>query len=246
MQARCLRLALLLAVAPLALPAATAAEAVIEQAVRQSYIFHTVLEGNVIVKAYQGQVTLSGTVADNEEKLLALATVENTPGVTDVTNNIRVLARYTARTDSWIAVQIRNRLLVRAGVSPVGIVIFVRDGVVTLKGTVPSLTQKELTAVYAAQIDSVKSVRNDLAISDQPAARETIDDPSVTAQVQVALRANAATSGLKPAVSTANGVIHITGEASAAEVALVTRLAQEVRGAVSVVNAMVVKGGASS
>jgi osmotically-inducible protein OsmY len=92
----------------------------------------------------------------------------------------------------------------------------------------------------------VKSVKNDLVVKAQPAKGETIgekvDDASITAQVKYALLSHKSTSALKTKVTTNEGVIAITGEASSdAEKSLVTKLAQDVRGVKSVSNNMTVK-----
>ena len=71
---------------------------------------------------------------------------------------------------------------------------------------------------------------------------ENIDDASITTQVKYALLTHKGTSALKTKLETNDGVIVITGEArSDAEKALVTKLAQDVRGVKSVRNEMTVK-----
>ena len=122
-----------------------------------------------------------------------------------------------------------------------------QDGVVTLGGTADSAAQKELTEVYAKEIDWVKAVKNNIVIKDQPAVAsqtvgEKIDDASITSQVKYALLSHKATSAIKTKVTTTDGVVVITGEASNdAEKALVSKLAQSTRGVVSVTNDMTVK-----
>ena len=116
----------------------------------------------------------------------------------------------------------------------------------TLSGTADSLAQKELTTAYAQDIDGVKSVTNNIVVTDKPAAIQTvgekIDDASITSQVKYALLSHKSTSALKTKVTTNDGVITITGEASSdAEKSLVTKLAQDVRGVTKVNNSMTVK-----
>jgi osmotically-inducible protein OsmY len=198
------------------------------------------------VKANDGVVTLTGIVQDKDQKDLAADTVENLPGVTSVKNEITLKATYPEYSDSWMAFKIRSRLLVKANVSASNTTVAVQDGVVTLTGTVDNLAQKELTAAYAQDIDHVKSVKNDLVVKAQPATGETvgekIDDASITTQVKYALLSHKSTSALKTKVITNEGVIVITGEAASdAEKSLVTKLAQDVRGAKSVSNNMTVK-----
>ena len=145
-----------------------------------------------------------------------------------------------------MAFKIRSHLLVKSNVSAATTTVAVQDGVVTLGGTADNLAQKELTGVYAKDIDFVKSVKNEIVIKDNPTAGETvgekIDDASITSQVKFALLSHQSTSALKTKVTTADGVVSVTGlAASEAEKSLVTKLAQDVRGVKSVTNSMSVK-----
>jgi len=233
-------------VGPIVLFASSETDRKIEDAAKASYNYRTVLEDHVNVKVQDGVVTLTGTVQDRDDQALAEDTVENLPGVTSVKNNIIIKSTYPEHSDSWIALKVRGRLLVKANVSATATTVVVQDGVVTLGGTATNLAQKELTEVYAKEIDWVKSVKNDIVVKDTPATGETmgekIDDASITTQVKYALLGHKATSALKTKVTTSDGVIAITGEASSdAEKSLVTKLAQDVRGVKSVSNNMTVK-----
>lgn len=242
------KLSILLVIAsPLALFANSANDRKIEDAAKASYNYRTVLEDNVKVKASDGVVTLTGTVQDKDDKALAADTVENLPGVVSVNNEIVVASKYEERSDAWMAFKIRSRLLVKGNVSATATEVAVQDGVVTLTGTAANLAQKELTGAYAADIDGVKSVNNEIVVaSAEPTvvenATEVIDDASITSQVKFALLGHKSTSALKTKVTTNSGVVMISGVAeSSAEKALVTKLAGDVRGVKSVVNSMTVK-----
>ncbi|MBC8040627.1 MAG: BON domain-containing protein [Opitutaceae bacterium] len=237
---------LILAVAPIALFASSETDRKIEDAAKASYNYRTVLDDHVKVKAKDGIVTLTGTVEDNDEKALAVDTVENLPGVVAVKNEIKVKSSYPEHSDAWIAFKIRSRLLVKSNVSATNTKVVVENGNVTLTGTADNIAQKDLTGVYAKEIEWVKSVKNDIVIKDDTATRETIgekiDDASITSQVKYALLSHKSTSAIKTKVTTNDGVIVITGEAaSEAEKSLVTKLAQDVRGVKSVTNAMTIK-----
>jgi osmotically-inducible protein OsmY len=246
MKIKNLSVLLTLIASPLALFASSATDTKIEEAAKASYNYRTVLEDHVKVKAHDGVVTLTGTVQDKDERDLAADTVENLPGVVSVRNEIKVESAYPEKSDAWMAVKIRSRLLVKANVSAATTTVVVQDGVVTLGGTADNLAQKELTEAYAKDIDWVKSVKNDIVIKDKPATGETIgekiDDASITTQVKYALLGHKSTSALKTKVTTTDGVVRVTGEAdSDAEKSLVTKLAQDVRGTKSVTNDMTVK-----
>jgi hyperosmotically inducible periplasmic protein len=231
--------------APVALFASSETDRKIENAAEASYNYRTVLENHVKVKAKDGIVTLSGTVEDKDDKALAADTVENLPGVTAVKNDIVVKPTHEEHSDAWIALKIRGRLLVKANVSATATKVSVTDGVVTLTGVADNDAQKTLTGVYASEIAWVKSVNNEIVIREQgvegKTVSEKIDDASITSQLKYALLSHKATSALKTKVTTHDGVVSISGEASSdAEKSLVTKLAQDVRGVVSVTNDMVV------
>jgi len=236
---------LVLVASPIALLASSETDRKIEDAAKASYNYRTVLEDNVKVKAKDGVVTLTGTVQDKDDKALAVDTVENLPGVTSVKNEIAIKSAYPEHSDSWMALKIRSRLLVKGNVSATSTKIAVNDGVATLTGTADNQAQKELTEVYAKEIDGVKSVKNEIAVKEKASGEtmgEKIDDASITTQVKYALLTHKSTSALKTKVTTIDGVVGVTGDANSnAEKSLVTKLAGDVRGAKSVNNDMIVK-----
>ncbi len=236
----------LILASPLVICASPETDRKIEDAAKASCNYGTVLEDHVSVKATDGVVTLTGTVQDKDEKALAGDTVENLPGVTRAQNEIVVAPSYPEHSDAWIAFKIRSRRLVKGNVSAAATTVAVKEGVVTLGGNAINLAQKELTGVYAGEIAHVKSVQNDIVVKVKPVAVETIgekiDDASITTQVKFALLGHKSTSAVKTKVTTVEGVIVISGGASSeAEKALVTKLAQDVRGMKAVNNVMTVK-----
>jgi hyperosmotically inducible protein len=245
MNTKTISLLLALIASPIAIFASSETDRKIEDAAKASYNYRTVLEDHVKVKARDGVVTLTGTVQDSGDKELAADTVANLPGVMSVQNEIKIDPAYPEHSDRWMAFKIRSRLLVKANVSASSTKVAVQDGVVTLTGTATSLAQKELTEVYAKEIDWVKSVTNEIVVVDAPSNEtmaDKIDDASVTSQIKLALLDHKATHTLKTKVTTNEGVVVITGEASSdAEKSLVTKLAQSIRGVKSVRNDMTVK-----
>ena len=237
---------LILVATPLAMFASSATDRKIEEAANASYNYKTVLDDRVKVKADEGVVTLSGSVSDKADKALAEDTVENLPGVLSVKNEIKIESTFPEKSDNWMAMKIRSRLLTKANVSATSTKVAVSGGDVVLSGTADNVAQKELTEVYAKEIEGVKSVKNELVIKNDPAAPRTVgdkvDDASITGQVKYALLSHKTTSALKTKVTTKDGVVRVTGDAnSAAEKSLVTKLAQDVRGTKSVTNDMTVK-----
>ena len=245
MKIKNLSVLLVLVTSPIVLFASSANDRKIENAAEASYNFRTVLQNDVKVKVNDGVVTLTGTVQDKDDRDLAADTVENLPGVISVDNQIKVEPTYPEHSDAWIAFKIRSRLLVKAHVSAISTTISVNAGNVVLGGTADNLAQKELTEAYAKDIDGVKSVKNDIIVTNKsPDATigDKIDDASITAEVKYALLSHSSTSALSTKVTTTDGVVAITGEAdSDAEKSFVTKLAQDVRGTKSVTNDMTVK-----
>ena len=238
---------LLAATMPVALFASSSTDRKIEDAAKASYNYRTVLADHVSVKATDGVVTLTGTVADKDDRALAEDTVENLPGVVSVDNQVVVKSEYPEHSDEWIAIKIRSELLVKANVSAASTTVDVKDGIVTLSGNVQNRAQKDLTEIYANEVANVKAVKNNLVIVEPAPGSTTIgedmDDASITSQVKYSLLSHRATSALSTKVITENSVVSITGVAgSDAEKSLVTKLAQDTRGVKSVVNDMTVKG----
>lgn len=237
---------LIITASPLAAYASSETDNKIEDAAKASFNYRTVLENHVTVKAKDGIVTLTGSVQDSDDKALAADTVENLPGVVAVKNDITIKSDHPEHSDGWIALKLRTRLLVKASVSSASTTVAVKDGIVTLGGTAENQAQKELTEVYAKEIDWVKAVKNDIVVKESPSTSETmgerIDDASITSQLKYALLHHRATSALKTKITTVDGVVVISGDASSdAEKSLVTKLAQDVRGVKTVVNNMTVR-----
>lgn len=246
MKTQSLLLTALLAAAPFALFANSATDRKIEDAAKSSYNYRTVLDNHVNIKANDGIVTLTGTVQDADEKALAGDTVSNLPGVMAVRNELKIKSTHPEKSDGWMALKIRSRLLVKANVSATSTTVAVQDGVVTLGGEADNVAQKELTTAYAKDIDGVKSVKNDMVIKERVGTDDTMgekmDDASITTQVKYALLTHKSTSAIKTKITTNDGVVRVTGESeSDAEKSLVTKLAQDVRGVKSVNNEMRVK-----
>jgi hyperosmotically inducible protein len=245
MKIKNLSVLLALVAGPVALFASSTVDRKIEDAAKASYNYRTVLENHVTVKARDGVVTLTGTVQDGSDRDLAADTVENLPGVLSVLNEITVDSTYPEHSDAWMALKIRSRLLVKGNVSATATKVAVLDGNVVLSGTADNSAQKELTAAYAKDIDGVKTVKNEMVVNEKSNSEtigETIDDASITSQVKFALLSQKSTSALKTKITTTDGVVRVTGDASSdAEKSLVTKLASDVRGVRSVTNDMTVK-----
>jgi osmotically-inducible protein OsmY len=220
----------------------------IESSAGKTYCFKTTLKNDSIkTESKNGVVTLTGTVAEASHKALAEDTVASLPGVKSVDNQLVVSGDQPAEhSDTWISMKVKSTLLFHRNVSASGTSVYTKDGIVTLQGEASSQAQKELTTEYAKDIDHVKEVKNEMSIASSPATStptigEKIDDASITAQVKSALFSHRSTSAMHTGVKTTDGVVTLSGVAkNDAEKSLVTKLASDINGVVSVVNNMTI------
>jgi hyperosmotically inducible protein len=216
----------------------------IESSAKNSYIFKTYLQGDDIkIKSKNGEVTLTGTVANNHHKLLAQETVVGLAGVGGVDNELEVKDKSPAEnSDEWISAKVKTPLLFHRSVSAVTIVN-TKDGIVTLQGEANSQAQKDLTTEYAKDVEGVKDVKNEMTLGKTSKTTRTagqkIDDASITAQVKMTLLYHRSTSAINTSVTTKRGVVTLTGKAkTAGKKDLATKFAKDVNGVKSVKNRM--------
>jgi len=225
----------------------------IESSAKKSHVFETYLKDDVItLRSKDGIVTLMGTVAEGSHKSLAQDTVEGLPGVKSVDNELKVKGEaHAEHSDGWLSTKVKTTLLFHRNVSASGTDVHVKDGIVSLRGEASSQAQKELTTEYAKDVDGVKDVKNEMTVARTPAhpaetIGEKIDDASITAQVKSSLLSHRSTSALKTKVSTADGVVTLSGIAkNDAEKSLVTKLVTDIDGVKSVINKMTVEAAVS-
>jgi osmotically-inducible protein OsmY len=205
------------------------------QAVRESYIFRTVLYGNVDVSATSGAVTLTGTVPDEKYRWLAEDTARATPGVTTVVNQVAVRPTVAEKSDEWIRLQFNNKLLLSRHLGPADIRASVQNGIITLEGTTADLVQKYLAEIFAKQIPGVTEVRNNLAADKLSSGH--IDDPSLKGLVTFALRTHSPAQVQNIEVVPRDGEVTLNGTVpSALHKDIVTSLAESLPGVKEVTN----------
>lgn len=244
---------ILAAVALLALsvPAsATKKDDRIESSAKKSYVFKTYLKDDAIkIQSTSGAVALTGTVTDESHKLLAQNTVAGLPGVKSVDNQLEV--KYASpgsaaeKEDMWLSTKVKTTLLFNRKVSA-KTEVNTKDGIVTLKGDASSQAEKNLTTEYAMDVDGVKDVKNEMAVS-KPLNKSTetmgekIDDASITSQVKMSLLYHRSTSTINTSVTTNRGIVTLSGQAkSITERDLVTKFVNNVKGVKSVKNRMTI------
>jgi osmotically-inducible protein OsmY len=212
-------------------------------------VFTNYLQGDDIkIESKDGAVTLTGIIVEYFHRSLAEVTVRDISGVRSVDNRLEVKgAAPTANSDAWFRDKVKAALMFHRSLSASTTEVDVKDGIVTLRGTAVSQAQKELTAVYARDVEGVKDVKNELTATASLEKRpqtttEKIDDVSIAALVRMALLVHHSTSALYTTVATKRGVVTIGGKAgNAAEKDLVTNLVNDVTGVKSVKNLMTIE-----
>ncbi len=220
----------------------------IEAAAQNSYVFKNFLKDDAVkTESKEGVVTLTGIVHDGSHKQLAQETVTGLPGVKSVTNQIEVKESPPASSDTWLYLKVKSALAFHRSVSSYNTQVELKEGVVTLTGDATSQAQKDLTTEYAQDVEGVKGVKNQMAVTSKPQTptlEEIIDDASINAQVRMALLTHRSTSAFRTLVATTDGVVMVGGFAkNTAEIDLVTKLVTDIHGVKSVVNNMVVEVG---
>jgi osmotically-inducible protein OsmY len=219
----------------------------IETSAKQSYVFKTYLKADDIkIQSVDGVVSLTGTVSEESHKSLAQETVASLPGVKSVDNKLEIKGESPAEnSDAWITTKVKTMLLYHRNVSGMT-EVNTKDGIVTLQGEAASQAQKDLTTEYVKDVEGVKGVNNQMAMTKTVKKSQTtgqkIDDSSITAQVKMALLYHRSTSALNTKVTTKNGVVTLSGKAAnAAEKDLATRYANDVNGVKAVQNRMTIE-----
>ena len=221
----------------------------IESSARDSYVFKTFLKGDDIkIQSKDGAVTLTGIVSEESRRGLANETVAGLPEVKSVDNRLEIKgAPPTPNSDAWLTEKVKAILLFHRNVSTIATEVYVKGGIVTLRGDAASQAQKELTTEYAKDVEGVKDVNNEMTVSKTSGMTMArvfgkIDDASIAAQIKMALLFHRSTSALSTKVETNDGVVTIYGKAmNAAEKELVTKLVNDINGVKSVDNRMTIE-----
>lgn len=164
-----------------------------------------------------GNVTLTGTVDSQAERLLAEQVAKSVAGVRAVDNRIELSAG-TARADSEIAADIEERLQWDARLDGAFVTVEVRDGSVELSGSVSSSYDVALasTLAWVQGTNSVDTTELQVQpwVSDdlQRAAAREVEDANVRQAVQKALMRDPRVHGFDVAAVVEKGVVTLTGE----------------------------------
>jgi osmotically-inducible protein OsmY len=115
-----------------------------------------------------GVVTLVGRINNRGEERVAMAAASRVPGVREVRSQIAVGAVPTEETIAIVDdAALRSRVasaLAQANVDVLDQDLAARDGVVYLRGTVTSESERERAEQVAVDVDGVRGARNELRV----------------------------------------------------------------------------------
>lgn len=203
------------------------------------------------VNVSDGVVTLTGQVPSEEIKSLAGAIARDTPGVTDVKNEIAVNPAAQPSSESVHVEDLEIRVAILEGLThsrELGgkkIDVKVENRTVTLSGTVETPTQRNGAEQIARAVDGVAGVVNNIVATNPQAATEPPASGSAPAEsttdlakrVQFELYQTDAFNTRTIQIKAEDGTVSLSGTVrSRAEQLLGERVAQSVPGVKKVIN----------
>ncbi|MEI5998082.1 BON domain-containing protein [Paraburkholderia bengalensis] len=111
--------------------------------------------GAVTVSVFNGGVTLSGKVDWSYQRKLAEKVLVRLPGITSISNQLSVSDR---QIQLEVSARIRAALCVAAETRADAIKVEVRDGIVTLRGPLPVVSERALVIAAAQNHSEVRNV----------------------------------------------------------------------------------------
>lgn len=181
----------------------------ITDAVERAMQFETSVPANTItVATNQGIVTLTGKVDDLLAKERVAKVVQQVRGVRSIVNQIR--ADPEQRPDAEIQRDVKDALRYDTATESREITPSVKDGVVTLSGTVQSWQERRLAVHAAKGVRGVREVTDSLRV----AVPKERPDVEIQADVEGALTLNPWVDADRVRVSIARGTVRLDGSVS--------------------------------
>lgn len=197
-----------------------------------------------------GKAKLTGTVESGVERELAERIAMTVDGITSVDNQLKIEGNVTRKDnaffnsveDATTAASVYTRILSNRNISPDGLKVLSRSGVVTMTGNVRTDAERELAELVALDTSGVRKVDNKISLSNaKPSVVEkagnAFSDTWITTKVRSNLIFSSGTSGSDVSIDTKNGVVQLDGQArTAAQKELIERIANDVSGVKGVRN----------
>lgn len=159
---------------------------------------------DITIGAQEGVVTLTGFVHNYAEKYAAERAAKSIYGVQGVANDIEVKPLST-RTDPEIARDVVHALQADVYVPDNRIKAAVRDGVVTLEGTVDYYYHRDSAESAIRRIAGVRSIINSIHVKPQASP------PQVKSKIEEALRRMAEVDARRITVTASDGKVELHG-----------------------------------
>lgn len=158
------------------------------------------------VTVSEGVVTLRGTVSTLQEKWIAERVARHLVGVRAIANDLDVSPTGNAvRSDSAIAEVAANALEWDSGVPDGAVKVTVRNGWVTLTGTVAHQFEKSAAELVVQRLYGVKGVANSIVV------KPCVSAGDVKAKIEDALKRSAAIDSHRIRVEARDGAVVLTG-----------------------------------
>ena len=159
------------------------------------------------VAAKHGVVTLTGHVASYASRWAAESAVGKVAGVKAIANEIEVrLGQEGERSDTELAGAALDALRGNVSVPMHNLKVVVRDGWLTLEGTVDAGYQREIAENCVSYLRGVRGVSNLLAV------KQFTTVPDVQTKIEAAFRRHAQIDAQRIYVATVNGTVTLSGE----------------------------------
>ncbi len=128
-------------------------------------------DAGIAVKAKDGAVTLTGQVVSDSQKKLAELLALSTPGVSSVTNKLKVLegkltspsaenpsSQSKSANDHWTNNRVKSTLLFSSEAIGSALSVETKDGVTTVSGTFKNAAQHDAVMEIIGNVDGVREV----------------------------------------------------------------------------------------
>jgi hyperosmotically inducible protein len=218
-------------------------------------------DSSIKVKSvHDGTVLLSGKADTLSSHQRALQDARGISGVRRVASEIQSPnelgdkeiwneqpAKETAKnsaSDTWVTTKVKAHLLTEPGISPMRVNVDTSEGIVTLFGNVETANDKSAAERSAMKVEGVKSVRNELqVVPDVAAKRVEARDDQIKDMVKKRFDERATLKDDNITIEVKNGVVRLTGTVDkAGERMTALTVARSTQGVKSVIDDLRIKG----
>jgi len=205
--------------------------------VDQLYADSRVNSAEILVEVRNGRATLAGSIPTYVARGVASDNAWAVSGVQGVDNRLAVLFPETSPPplDEDLRLTAESALSTNARLDASNLRVSVNEGVVHIKGTVPSYWQARLAEFLVADLKGVRGVENKLAVVPM----DSVIDKTLAEAIESSLERSRFISSRNITVRVTNGVVTLTGAVSSErERREASEIASAAFGVVSVHNAI--------